>query len=200
MSDKLTVLFQGDSITDCNRNDFPPFGNGYVNQVAKVFPQLNIINHGISGNRVIDLKERWQSDTIEQNPDILCILVGVNEVWHYLKYGKPYTDQQYEQDLNLIIDQAKAANPQLKLIMMAPFLFEVGVVTADWLAPLARLRSLFTKTAAIKADVFIDLQSVLNLALSHASMEELCGDGVHPRDLGHTAIAEAFIKVLKQIL
>jgi lysophospholipase L1-like esterase len=200
MANKITVLFQGDSITDCDRLGHTPYGNGYVSRIANAFPQLNIINKGISGNRVIDLKERWQQDTLDQHPDILCIMIGVNEVWHSLSYGKPYSDQQYESDLNLILDQAKAANPTLKLIMMAPFLFEVGVVQAEWVAPLARLRCLFTKTAAKKADVFIDLQSELNLALKDATMEDLAGDGVHPSPLGHDVIAKAVIKALTSLL
>lgn len=200
MTKKITVLFQGDSITDCDRNAIPPYGNGYVSKIAKAYPQLTIINKGISGNRVIDLKERWQKDTLDQHPDILCILIGVNEVWHYLSYGKPYSDDQYYTDLTMILDQAKAANPKLKLIMMAPFLFEVGVVRPDWVAPLARLRSLFTKIAATKADVFIDLQSELNLALAHASMTELAGDGVHPSDQGHEVITHAVSKALNQVL
>ena len=200
MTNKITIVFQGDSITDCDRNAIPPYGNGYVSKIAKAFPDLTVINKGISGNRVIDLKERWQSDTLDQHPDILCILIGVNEVWHYLSYGKPYSDEQYYTDLNLILDQAKAANPKLKLIMMAPFLFEVGVVQPDWVAPLARLRCLFTKTAALKADVFIDLQTELNLALANASMSDLAGDGVHPSDLGHEVIANAVKKALNQLI
>lgn len=200
MTNKITVLFQGDSITDCDRNVIPPYGNGYVSRIATAFPQLNVINKGISGNRVIDLKERWQSDTLDQHPDILCIMVGVNEVWHYLSYGKPYSDEQYETDLNLILDQAKAANPKLKLIMMAPFLFEVGVVQPEWVAPLARLRCLFTKIAAKKADVFIDLQTELNLALKDASMSDLAGDGVHPSQLGHDVIARAVTQALNTLL
>lgn len=200
MDQKITVLFQGDSITDCDRNAIPPYGNGYVSRIAQAYPHLNVINKGISGNRVIDLKERWQRDTLDQHPDILVILIGVNEVWHYLSYEKPYSDQQYYDDLNLILDQALAANPKLKILMLAPFLFEVGVVKENWLAPLARLRSLFTKTAAVKADMFVDLQTVLNLALADASMEELAGDGVHPSQLGHDVIAEAVSEALDQLL
>ena len=200
MAKKLTVLFQGDSITDCDRNVIPPYGNGYVSRIAAAYPELNIINRGISGNRVIDLKERWQRDTLDLHPDILVILIGVNEVWHYLSYDKPYSDQQYDDDLNLILDQAKAANPDLKILMLAPFLFEVGVVKENWLAPLARLRSLFTKIAANKADGFVDLQTILNLALAEATMEELAGDGVHPSPLGHDVIAEVVADALDQLL
>jgi len=200
MAKKLTVLFQGDSITDCDRNAIPPYGNGYVSKIAEAYPELTVINKGISGNRVIDLKERWQRDTLDQHPDILVILIGVNEVWHYLSYDKPYSDTQYYEDLNLILDQTKAANPNLKILMLAPFLFEIGVVKENWLAPLARLRCLFTKTAANKADGFVDLQTVLNLALAEATMEELAGDGVHPSPLGHQIIAEAVSEALDQLL
>lgn len=194
------LLFQGDSITDCNRNLFVPLGDGYVSKVAEAFPTVSVINKGISGNRVIDLKNRWEKDTLALYPDILCILVGVNEVWHNLCYDKPYTDEQYEQDLKLIIAHAKAQNPNLKLIMMEPFLFEVGVVTSDWIEPLDRLRKIFRSIALVEANAFIPLQELFNQASRKLTLEELLPDGVHPSDLGHQLIASALIDILPSLL
>jgi len=194
------LLFQGDSITDCDRQRFAPLGNGYVSKVADAFRNVSVINKGISGNRVIDLKDRWENDTLALHPDILCILVGVNEVWHHLSYGKPYTDTQYEQDLKQIIALAKAQNPNLKLIMMEPFLFEVGVVTSEWIEPLDRLRKIFRSIAMTHADAFIPLQEIFNQALRKHKPEELLPDGVHPSDLGHQVIASALIDILPSLL
>ncbi len=199
MEKKTVLLFQGDSITDCNRNLFAPLGNGYVSKVADAFSNLSVINKGISGNRVIDLKNRWVEDTLALHPDILCILIGVNEVWHYLSYDKPYTDAQYEQDLTLIIDQAKAQNPNLKLIMMEPFLLEVGVVTSDWIEPLERLRKIFRSIALVQADAFIPLQEIFDQASRKHKPEELLPDGVHPSDLGHQLIASSLIDILTSL-
>ena len=85
-----TVLFIGDSITDADRNSpaHKPFGSGYVHFVANFllgkYPtyNLNIINTGISGDTITDLKSRWQKDCLDHNPDILSILIGVNDVWY----------------------------------------------------------------------------------------------------------------------
>lgn len=197
---KKVLLFQGDSITDCDRNRFAPYGNGYVSKVADAFPNVSVINKGISGNRVIDLKDRWENDTLANHPDILCILIGVNEVWHHLFYDKPYTDAQYEQDLKQIIALTKAQNPNLKLIMMEPFLFEVGVVTSEWIEPLDRLRKIFRSIAMAQADAFIPLQEIFNQALRKHKAEELLPDGVHPSDLGHQFIASALMDILPSLL
>jgi lysophospholipase L1-like esterase len=200
MANKTIVLFQGDSITDCNRFSLTPYGDGYVSKVVKALPQLEIINRGISGNRVIDLKERWKEDALDLHPDVLVIMIGVNEVWHYLSYGKEYSDSQYEKDYRLILDELKHINPKLKIVMMQPFLFEVGVVKADWVAPLDRLKVIVKRIAHEKADAYIPLQEILNQATKDYSKEELLPDGVHPSDLGHQLIANEVIKVLQKIL
>ena len=200
MTKKTVLLFQGDSITDCNRNLFMPLGDGYVSKVADAFPNVSVLNKGISGNRVIDLKNRWVDDTLALHPDILCILVGVNEVWHNLCYDKPYTDAQYEHDLKWIIAETKAQNPNLKLIMLEPFLLEVGVVTFDWIKPLERLRKIFRSVALVQADAFIPLQDIFNQASRKYKPKELLPDGVHPSDLGHQFIALALVDILPSLL
>ena len=85
----MKILFQGDSITDANR-DYRSFdlGQGYVHFIKESLPNTEIINKGISGNRTLELLERWQADTLDINPDILSILIGVNEVWHHFRFGK----------------------------------------------------------------------------------------------------------------
>ena len=89
-----TILFQGDSITDCSRcreaepNTNSHLGYGYVNTVCGNLlynnPQAiyRCINKGISGNRVVDLYARWKVDALNWNPDFISILIGVNDVWH----------------------------------------------------------------------------------------------------------------------
>jgi lysophospholipase L1-like esterase len=200
MANKTIVLFQGDSITDCNRFSLPPYGDGYVSKVVKALPQLEIINRGISGNRVIDLKERWKEDALDLHPDVLVIMIGVNEVWHYLSYGKEYSDSQYEKDYRLILDELKHINPKLKIVMMQPFLFEVGVVKADWVAPLDRLKLIVKRIAHEKADAYIPLQEILDEATKVHSKDALLPDGVHPSDLGHQLIANEVTKVLQKII
>ncbi|MCJ7730185.1 MAG: GDSL-type esterase/lipase family protein, partial [Sedimentisphaerales bacterium] len=111
-----TVLFIGDSITDADRNRqcYKPFGFGYVHFVANTllakYPtyNLNIINRGINGNTITDLKNRWQRDCIDHKPDILSVLIGVNDVWRQfageaeLPYGVPI--DEYESTYRRLLD------------------------------------------------------------------------------------------------
>lgn len=193
------LLFIGDSITDCNRDRLrvDGLGQGYVAKVAKALPDFNVVNRGISGNRVVDLKARWTEDALALHPDILVVLIGVNEVWHQLKFGSPYTEAQYEADYRDILKQARASNPNLKVVLMQPFIFEVGEVDSAWPLPLNRLKHIVERLAAELADAYIPLQDLLNDAAKHHGEATLLPDGVHPSDLGHAVIADAVLKTLK---
>src|SRR5574340_322678 len=103
------VLFQGDSITDCDRrrddtdpNALAALGNGYPLLVAGALLDehpdraLRFYNHGVSGNRVPDLESRWQADTIALQPNVLSILIGVNDLWHKLMGRSNGTVADYE--------------------------------------------------------------------------------------------------------
>src|SRR5580698_2943892 len=120
------ILFQGDSITDGNRgrNADPNhiLGHGYVFIIAAkfgaAFPEANLefFNRGVSGNTVLDLEKRWPKDTLELKPDILSVLIGVNDKGH----GVPL--DQYEQTYDRLLTDAMAANPKLKLVLCEPFI------------------------------------------------------------------------------
>ncbi len=117
------ILFQGDSITDGNRgrsaNPNHILGHGYVFIIAAkygaAFPDLKLdfLNRGVSGNTVLDLEKRWQKDTLDLKPDVLSILIGVNNS------GRGVSLDQYEQVYDKLITQAKAANPKIKLVLCA---------------------------------------------------------------------------------
>ena len=77
----MSNVFIGDSVTDCDRTSFPPYGHGWVNEIAKSGQISNIKNVGISGNRLIDLEKRWQSDVVDHQPERLSINIGINDTW-----------------------------------------------------------------------------------------------------------------------
>jgi lysophospholipase L1-like esterase len=195
------LLFIGDSITDCNRDRLrvDGLGQGYVAKVAKALPEFTVYNRGISGNRVVDLRARWTEDALALHPDILVVLIGVNEVWHQLKFGSPYTEAQYEADYREILTLAKAANPNLKIVLMQPFIFEVGEVDGAWPLPLNRLKHLVERLAAELADAYIPLQTILSDAAQTHGEAALLPDGVHPSDQGHAVIANAVLNTLKTL-
>jgi lysophospholipase L1-like esterase len=103
----LTFLFQGDSITDGNRtsdNDWNHImGHGYAYLIASRlwydYPNRDLIfyNRGISGNRVRDLDARWQKDTLDLKPDVVSILIGVNDVLAMIKNNDPDSIDKFEE-------------------------------------------------------------------------------------------------------
>ena len=129
------ILFQGDSITDGNRGrSLDPnhiLGHGYVFITAArhgaTFPQLKLefFNRGVSGNTVLDLEKRWQEDALDLKPDLLSVLVGVNDS------GRKVPLDQYEQTYDRLLAQARQANPRLKLVLCEPFGLPVGKHKTD---------------------------------------------------------------------
>ena len=124
------VLFQGDSITDAGRNREQEqannpwgFGVGYVNHIASWLLEempgkdLQIYNRGISGNKVYQLAERWEKDCLDLRPDLLSILIGVNDYWHLRNGVYEGTPEIYEQDYRSLLTLTREALPDIKLVI-----------------------------------------------------------------------------------
>lgn len=192
------LLFQGDSITDCNRKREQPYdlGHGYVNELVKMIDHAIFINKGISGNRTVDLLERWSYDTIALKPDFLSILVGINEVWHHYKYGNVLTPEQYRVNYIKLLERVKHELPKTKILMIQPFVFPIGEYEPIWQDDLNQEQKIVVELAEKYADYYIPMQDVLNKALEKHTMGDILGDGVHPSDLGHLIMA----KQIKQVL
>ena len=129
------ILFQGDSITDAGRdkknqnpNNGRAFGRGYANLIAsrllEEMPEkdLTFYNRGISGNKVYQLAERWQEDCLDLKPDILSILIGVNDYWHFRQGRYDGTPGIYETDYRKLLNRTFEALPGLKLLICQPFI------------------------------------------------------------------------------
>src|SRR5436309_104101 len=142
-TDGTVVLFQGDSITDAGRdrsvtdpNSARALGSGYPLLVAAAalaaHPDrgLRFYNRGISGNKVPDLAARWAADTVALAPDALSILIGVNDFWHTLSHGYTGTVQDYEQQYTALLDDTPRALPQVRLLVLEPFVLRTGAVDA----------------------------------------------------------------------
>jgi RimJ/RimL family protein N-acetyltransferase/lysophospholipase L1-like esterase len=196
------LLFQGDSITDCNRRREQPYdlGDGYVSKLVQLVDHTIIINKGISGNRTIDLLNRWSSDTINLKPDFLSILIGINEVWHHYKYGNVLTPKQYREYYIKLLDDVKEKLPKTKILMIEPFVFPIGEYEKTWQNDLEEEQKIVKELADLYADYYIPMQSVLNHALNQYQMAEILGDGVHPSDLGHQIIAKEVAKVIQDFM
>jgi lysophospholipase L1-like esterase len=201
------ILFQGDSITDAGRdrtrrevNDAQALGRGYAYLAAARLladqPRqgLMIWNRGISGNRVPDLLARWQTDCIDLQPDLVSILIGVNDLWH--KFDGRYTGSvaDYEQGYRELIEQTQQAAPQAQLVLCEPFVLRCGVVTAKWFPEFDQRREVAGKLAREYRTLFVPFQSSLDRALADDSPPSYwTADGVHPTAAGHQLLADAWL-------
>lgn len=198
-----TLLFTGDSITDCGRRrpiaaDWG-LGDGYVSLVDSMllnwYPQnlVRIINTAISGNRVIDLEERWQTDILDLNPDYLSIMIGINDVWRQFDRAtdpQQISLQRYETTYRKLLEQTR---PKLTgLILMTPYYIEAN--RNDPMRAQMDKYSEVVKNLAQDFDaVFVDVQAAFDQYLKHRPTQSLCGDRVHPNQTGHMLIARAFL-------
>ena len=204
------ILFQGDSITDAgrNRNDAGPntqssFGAGYALFTAASIlannpdKELCLYNRGISGNKVFQLAERWEKDCLELQPNILSILIGVNDFWHTKTGGYAETVETYITDYQKLISQTKNALPKIKIVILEPFIIHGGTaLDHTWENDFTPYRSAAKKIATDNNLIFIPLQSVFNEALKHAPAAYWGKDGVHPSMAGAQLMAQAWLKAV----
>ena len=203
------ILFQGDSITDAGRsrsaigpNSQDGMGFGYPRLVMETtleqFPghYLQFYNQGISGNRIQDLRSRWQSDTLPLLPDLLSVLIGVNDTWNYLMLGLGASPGEF-QDLyrNLLLDTRKA-QPHIRFVLCEPFLLITGEVTSDWIGDLSERQEGIKALAEEFNAIFVPFQSALDQAAKDFPAHHLLDDGVHPTLKGHQILADSWIKVV----
>ncbi len=197
------VLFQGDSITDASRNRESgdpnaagALGNGYPLLVASAVLAarpaggLRFYNRGISGNKVPDLQQRWTADTIDLHPNVLSILIGVNDFWHKLDHGYNGTVQDYEQQYSALLDGTRQALPHVHVIVLEPFVLRCGAVDARWFPEFDQRRAAAARVAKRARATFVPLQTVFNQHTRTAAPEYWAADGVHPTPAGHAVIAE----------
>ena len=209
-----TILMQGDSITDAGRNrtmEATPsnnhaLGNGYANLTAAAllekYPEkdLQIYNRGISGHRVVDLYARWKVDTLNLQPDILSILIGVNDVWHERSYANGVEADRFEQIYDLLLDWTFKALPQVKVVLLEPFTMLCGEVDEAFAADTAVRAAITRKLAAKYNTEFLPTQQILDEACKRAEPAYWAKDGVHPTPAGHALITEALVKKFELFL
>jgi lysophospholipase L1-like esterase len=198
------VLFQGDSITDANRNrtlagpNVPPaLGSGYALLIAAAVlrehpdQKYRFLNRGVSGNKVPDLQARWQTEAVELAPDLLSVLIGVNDFWHTLRTdGYNGTVADYEKGYAELLASTRAALPQVRLVILEPFVLRAGVVDARWFPEFDERRAVAQRVAKQAGAVFVPLQDTFDKLATRTGAEYWAADGVHPTPGGHAVIAE----------
>ncbi len=202
------LLFQGDSITDMqwgrnqrDRNHY--LGHSYVFLIAARLgvdlpaAQLDIYNRGISGHKVGDLRARWQQDAIDMKPDLLSVLIGVNDVGRSLS-GSGVDLVKWESDYRFILDASREANPGLRLVLLDPFVVASGrLADSDmfrrWRDQVDQLVAIIGTLAEDYEAVHVKTQDVFDAAAKAVSPEHWIWDGVHPLPQGHELIARNWL-------
>ena len=197
------VLFQGDSITDSGRdrnskdaNASGALGSGYPLLVSAAAlaahpdRELRFFNRGVSGNTVPDLEARWTTDTLDLKPDVLSILIGVNDIWHKLNGNYAGTVQDYERQYTALLDETRKALPRTQIIVLEPFVLRCGAVTARWFPEFDERRAVAARVAKQAKATFVALQAMFDQKAKSSRPEYWAADGVHPTPAGHAAIAE----------
>lgn len=205
----FVFLFQGDSITDGNRgrNTDPNhiMGHGYAfsiaSRVGADHPEKHLAfhNRGISGNKVSDLSARWQKDCLDLKPDVLSILVGINDIDYAVNSGDKLLMLRFEETLQSLLAQAKAVNPNVLVALCLPFILPVGRVV-DRLGlyelGIAQLHANIQNVALEYNALVVDFQQIMTNACKKAPADYWMWDGIHPTVAGHELLAREWIKVV----
>ena len=205
------ILFQGDSITDSGRKREQPevnypysLGSGYALLAAAEILRKNpgknieIHNRGISGNKVYQLAERWDADCLQIKPNILSILIGVNDFWHAVDGRYDGTLATYSKDFRALLTRTKDALPDVKLIIGEPFgVIGIKSVTEKWYPAFNEYRLASKEIAAQFNAEFIPYQTVFDKAQKEAPGVYWTKDGVHPTLAGCQLMANAWLEKIK---
>ena len=215
----MKILFQGDSITDGNRyksktsewDKNHQIGHSYVYIIAGLlgmqYPErgFTFVNKGISGNIAGELAARWQTDALDVDPDVLSVLVGVNDCVRAADRSvKDFSAAKYEEDYRRILMQSRAKNPDLKIVLLEPFAYpDTQAVSSSPEIRRVIMRSeqkIVRRLAEEFGAVFVPLQEIFDEARKIREPEYWLWDGTHPTEAGHALIAREFLKATKHIL
>ena len=204
------LLFFGDSITDACRareSGIPiaAYGYGYVIQIAgklseKSPTDYDVVNKGISGNRIVDLYARIKSDVWNQNPDVLTILVGVNDVWHEIFYQNGVDIERFDKVYRMMIEDTKKVLPSTRIILCEPF-FLKGSATEENYTQFTDVLEYAKVVKAIAKDYdveFLPLQKKFDEYAEKYGSTTYLWDGVHPTIPGAALIANEWMALFEK--
>ena len=208
------ILFQGDSITDGARiknntwDQNHQMGHGYAFAIAAQLgyrapeKQFKFFNRGISGNKLSDLAGRSETDTIAIKPDVLSILIGVNDVDTMIQEKQDINDSsiQFEKHYGALLMDTRSKLPDCRFIMMEPFILPVGRVKdgwQEWSAAINKIQGVSKRVAQNAGAIFIPLQKAFEAAVLKAPAQYWIWDGIHPTPAGHELIAREWMNQVK---
>jgi len=206
-----TILFQGDSITDAGRdkknqkkpNDQSTLGRGYPLYIGSDLlgshPELDlqIYNRGISGHKVPQLQKRWKKDTIDLQPAVLSILIGVNDMWHKMNGKYDGTVETYRTGYDALIKDTLKKLPNTTIVICEPFALKCGAVKDNWFPEMDERRAVAKEIAEKHNTYWVPFQTMFDEAIAAGTKpEHWARDGVHPSFSGHSLMAQTWRKVV----
>lgn len=203
---KIKLLFQGDSITDAGRSreDLSCLGNGYVKYAAQylqeAYPQVEFefINRGNSGNQTKDLVARLQEDFVDIQPDIISVLIGINDVWHHA-YDESWIPEEVFEGRYRTVLQTIKEDTVAKIMMLEPFLIPIED-KLFFRKDLYKKIEIVRKLAREYADVYMPTDGLLAAAFIGDEPTSYAADGVHPTEKGAQFIGRLYCEYMKKIV
>ncbi|MCM3634904.1 SGNH/GDSL hydrolase family protein [Paenibacillus camelliae] len=209
MKPNTVILFQGDSITDGNRdrgNDLNHIlGHGYAYIIAGKLgsehaeSNPHFVNRGVSGDRVSDLYARWNEDAISIKPNILSILVGVNDAWRIVHNDAGGVTDRFERVYRHLLEETKEVLPNTQLVLCEPFILKTKATEqqfAMWHELIMDYQGKVRQLAEQFDAIHVPLQDVFDEAVKRKEAEAWLWDGIHPTVAGHYLLAERWLEVV----
>lgn len=209
------ILFQGDSITDCNRardNDIQ-VGLGYARLIKSYLGfecpnEYEFINKGASGDRIVDMYARVKRDIINLSPDYISILIGVNDVWHELDAQNGVDADKYEKIYSMTIEEIQEALPNVKIMIMEPFCLKGSATEnsqepARWITFSTEVKKRAERARKVAEKyglTFVELQKVFEEAAAAKGNTCLMIDGVHPTEMGHELLKREWLNAFGKMI
>lgn len=196
----MRILFQGDSITDCKRAvpEVSDMGCGYACMVSAFleseYPEmtLSFLNRGISGNRVRDLEKRWDADCIALKPDVVSILIGVNDTWRRYDCNDATSVEEFRDSYARILERVRKELDAV-LILCEPFLLPFSPEKRTWREDLNPKIDVVRDLASEYEALYVPFDGAFAAANAKASPEYWTRDGIHPTSAGHALLARTWL-------
>jgi lysophospholipase L1-like esterase len=189
------LVFAGDSITDSGRDRTDPasLGDGYVRLIAEAVAgdDAIVVNHGIAGDRAVDLSARWD-DVLASDPDLLTVYIGVNDMWRRFDSDDPTSADEFESTVAQLLTAARDAGVQ-RLMLVEPFFVPVREDQAGWLEDLDPKRAAVRRLAERFEATWVPLHERVSAAVAEHGAAAIAPDGVHPTAQGAAIIADAWL-------
>lgn len=208
IGDGDTILFIGDSITDCGRRGpGRPLGDGYVRLFSELAAirepakRIRVINKGIGGDRVTGLRSRWSDDVLRNRPDWLSIKIGINDLHSVLRNDpQAVTPELFREAYDEILSRTRKALPRCRLLLIDPFYLSTDSAPTSFrhevLALLPKYIAVVHQMSRKYRTRLVRTHDMFRRLLKFHEPDLFCAEPVHPNMTGHLAIAEAVYEAL----